>query len=247
MGRLPALLYVIQNNLLYYALSHLRATPFKVSYNLKILTSAVFSILLGGQKIDAQRWAALCALFIGVTIVQVGKQEVGIEDMQARAGSGVERTLGFLAVCTAAITSGFSGVYQQRILQGSRTSTWIRNLQMGISSVLLGLMSLAKDWSAIRFNGFFYGYSRIVWLVVVLQAFGGLNVAFILKYADSILKGFAAAFSTLALCLVEMALFDFTPTITFILGSVLINISAYLYNHQIVCKSQDSKREHCEA
>ena len=43
--------------------------------------------------------------------------------------------------------------------------------------------------------------SSQVWGVILLQSFGGLNVAFILRYADNILKGFAAAFSTVLRCL----------------------------------------------
>jgi hypothetical protein len=63
-----------------------------------------------------------------------------------------------------------------------------------------------------------------------LQAFGGLNVAFILRYADNILKGFAAAFSTIASCLVEVVWFGFQPTIPFLLGGLLINVAVFLYN-----------------
>ena len=124
-----------------------------------------------------------------------------------------------------------AGVYQQRILQSSKTSMWIRNTQMGITSVVLGACgTLIKDRQAIRRAGFFQGYSAVVWLVISLQAFGGLNVAFILKYADNILKGFAAAFSTVASCILEMIFFQFRPTFLFLVGSTLINIAAYAYN-----------------
>ena len=50
-----------------------------------------------------------------------------------------------------------------------------------------------KDRQAIAERGFFQGYTKLVWTVIVIQAVGGLNVAFILKYADNILKGFATA------------------------------------------------------
>ena len=69
-----------------------------------------------------------------------------------------------------------------------------------------------------------------VWGVILLQSFGGLNVAFILRYADNILKGFAAAFSTVASCLLEVVFFGFQPSASFLCGAVLINTAAYMYN-----------------
>jgi len=225
----PAVLYLVQNNLLYFALSHLRATPYKVVYNLKILTSAFFSVALLGQRLGARKWLSLVVLFVGVTIVQADRRD---DAAAAEPSSGLGyQTLGFAAVGAAAVTSGFSGVYQQRILQSSKTNMWVRNAQMGVTSVTIGALScLAKDRAAIAAGGFFQGYSRLVWLVITLQAVGGLNVAFILKYADNILKGFAAAFSTVASCILEMMLFSFRPTPLFLVGGILINGAAYAYN-----------------
>jgi len=56
----PSLLYTIQNNLLYYALSHLDTPTYMVGYQTKILTTAVFSALLLGRKLSRTQVMHIC-------------------------------------------------------------------------------------------------------------------------------------------------------------------------------------------
>lgn len=62
----PSLLYTVQNNLLYLALTNLDAATYQVCYQLKILTTALFSALLLGRKFSPTKWLSLIILTIGV-------------------------------------------------------------------------------------------------------------------------------------------------------------------------------------
>ena len=46
---------------------------------------------------------------------------------------------GLLAVGCASITSGVAGVYTEKILKGTDTSMWIRNVQLGEDPTYLAL------------------------------------------------------------------------------------------------------------
>ena len=52
------------------------------------------------------------------------------------------------------------------------------------------------------------------------QAVGGLVVAVVVKYADNILKGFAASFSIVTSCMLCYLFFDFRPNGLFLVGAV---------------------------
>jgi UDP-sugar transporter A1/2/3 len=57
--------------LLFIALSNLDAATYQVTYQLKILTTALFSVLMLGKRLDMLKWVSLLALMIGVCFVQV--------------------------------------------------------------------------------------------------------------------------------------------------------------------------------
>mmetsp|Transcript_8705 Transcript_8705/g.10194 ORF Transcript_8705/g.10194 Transcript_8705/m.10194 type:complete len:397 (+) Transcript_8705:114-1304(+) len=223
----PSFLYTVQNNLLYFALTNLDAATYQVCYQLKILTTAVFSMILLQRKFSPKKWVALILLTVGVSIVQV----MGIRDDSKSETEKHSQFIGLVAVLCAACTSGFSGVYFEKILKGAKTSLWLRNVQMGIPSVLIAFVTIyVMDAEAVSQQGFLGGYSSLVWTVVTVQAVGGLIVAVVVKYADNVLKVFATSFSIVVSCVLSAIFFDFHASLAFVVGASLVVIATVLYS-----------------
>jgi drug/metabolite transporter (DMT)-like permease len=50
---------------------HVDAATCQLTYQLKILTTALFAVVMLGKHISALKWLALCVLVAGVVLVQV--------------------------------------------------------------------------------------------------------------------------------------------------------------------------------
>ena len=68
---IPASLYVLQNSLQFLAASNLDAATLQVTYQFKILPTALFSVLILKRSLSTRRWIALGLLMLGVAIVQI--------------------------------------------------------------------------------------------------------------------------------------------------------------------------------
>lgn len=223
----PAFLYTVQNNLSFYALTNLDPASYQVAYQLKILTTAMFSVLMVNKSIRRLQWFSLFLLFVGVSIVQ-------LEGAQSEASNEERnRLLGLLAVTACCMSSGFSGVYFERLIKiNALQSVWIRNFQLAMFGLAISILAMFyQDYSAIKTGGLLQGYSGLTWLVVFLQAFGGLTVAAVVKHADNVLKGFATSISIILSTLLSYFLFEnFNPSTNFYYGATIVIISTVMYN-----------------
>ena len=107
----------------------------------------------------------------------------------------------------------------------------------GVSSLVRGLIfvcprcdvdNLTSRSQAVEANGFTGGYTPLIWVMILLSGGGGLVIAAVMKYADNILKGFAASLSVVLSAIVSFfsPAFDFEPTVSFVFGSVLVLTAA---------------------
>ena len=215
----------------YVAVSNLQAAQYQLLGQLKILTTAIFSVVLLRKQLGGQQWASLCVLVAGVGLVQTagGSSESSSADEDGQGNQFV----GLLAILAACCSSGLAGVYFEKVLKGAKVSIWMRNIQLALIGVVCGVFgAYSKDGAAIAAGGFFQGYDAVVLTVIALQAAGGLLVAIVIKYADNILKGFATSVSVVLSCVVSFFLFDVTVTAQFALGAALVLGSVYMYSYK---------------
>jgi len=245
----PSGLYCLQNNLLFVALTNLDAATYQVTYQLKILTTALFSVVLLKKHIKSIQWLALLILTIGVALVQMPSVSTDASTLeQSKNASNTEaenlrrattenaehekQIIGLLAVLCACFSSGFAGVFFEMLVKtGAQPSVVIRNLQLGIFSLMFGAFAVIyTDLDAVTKDGFFQGYNYLVVIIIILQAFGGLVVAMTVKYADNILKGFATSISIIVSSVFSyLVLNDLIPGGYFILGTGLVILATFMY------------------
>ena len=74
----PSILYTIQNTLQYFSMSMLSAPIFQVLYQMKIITTAIFSVTILGRNITSLQWLSVVALTGGVAVVQLSQMDVEV-------------------------------------------------------------------------------------------------------------------------------------------------------------------------
>ena len=98
---------------------------------------------------------------------------------------------------------------------------------------------MVMDFGEIVENGLFHNFSFGAVLTVLMSALGGLTVAAVLKFADSILKGYATALSVILTGVLSMYLFGTELNTIYFMGVINVVIAVLLYNgkdlEQMMC------------
>lgn len=184
------------------AASNLDVATFQVSYQMKILTTALFSVILLHRRLSLVKWLSLFFLAVGVAIVQLQ----AVDASSAKTAHDMDPLTGSMAVAAACLTSGLAGVYFEMVLKGSKADLWVRNVQLSAFSIIPALCpAFFPDFSLKSFLGLapapaapilqdaaqtwmFSGFGFWAWSVVLCQVFGGLVTALVIKFSDNIMK-----------------------------------------------------------
>lgn len=228
----PSLVYTFQNNLMFYSLTKLSAPVQQVLYQMKIITTAALGVLMLGKSLGPVKWSACFLLAFGIMVVQVSRnaQKGDIVGWNWQSLES-DQMKGFAAVLCACLTSGFAGVWIQKMLQQTQASIWMRNIQLGLFGACSSLLvAVAQDGEVIANSGFNSGYNFRVLLVIAMNAFGGLLCAVMLKYAGATHGCFSTALSIILTCFMSSLLLqDFTPDLLFMVGTAISVGASFLF------------------
>ena len=181
------------NILSFVALQYIGAGEFTICAQLKILTTAGFSVVILHTSLSWTRWRALGLLVLGCTLVA---SPTFTGDKMAKTEQVMLSVFGYAAVLTEVALSGFASIYFEKVVKSTTevVTIWERNVQLGFYSIIMYSCIIFYEWTDVSITRApWSNWSVLTIMVAALGAAGGLLVAATLKYADSIMKTLAAA------------------------------------------------------
>ena len=182
---------------------------------------------------------------ISLTLLTV---RVMLCNMKFRDDQGASSSKGIIATLGIAVSSGFASVYMEKVIKSQRLSSPVTGqyslaytqVQLASTSLLsIGIYACISDFKQIVEYGLFHNFNGGAILTIFNSALGGLIVAGVLKYADSVLKGYATAISVIGTGLMSMILFGTQLHVVYFMGIINVVIAVLLYNgknfDQYVC------------
>mgnify|MGYP000489416975 CR=1 FL=1 len=207
----PAVLYAIQNILNQEAYSNLDEMSFNLMNQTKTLSSALFCYLILGKPQSAVQVMALlmllaaaivlnveyCSLHNGIPGAAVLFNALGLPACNPGEATETSKiasdvyTTGLMCVLAASTISGLSSALTQKSTQGRNSYLLSAELAVyGIAFLVVRLLVLEKSFNSLGLD-MFANWNLITTIPVVVNAFGGIWIGQILKYADAVSKGFA--------------------------------------------------------
>jgi len=127
------------------------------------MTTGFFSVVMLNKKLSRLQWVALILLTAGVGIVQLQVYEQNpVSKLSSSVGTTLGQmveprhqnpVLGLVCVTAACVMSGFAGVYFEKLLKHTPPSIWLRNIQLSIIGIIIGLMmAVVNDGSKVSIS-----------------------------------------------------------------------------------------------
>ncbi|PWY99096.1 hypothetical protein BCV70DRAFT_163523 [Testicularia cyperi] len=144
--------------------------------------------------------------------------------------SSLRHLIGVVCVLISCVLGSFAGVYIETKLKNAMSvSLAVRNAQLASFAVVLASGAVLLEGLRTQELNPLKNFTTMAWIAVVLRAATGYVVSMTLRYADTIMKGFATSMAIITTIALESLLTFSMPAFKQLLGSALVLISTYQY------------------
>lgn len=226
----PAIIYMTQNALSYYAFALMSPSAYQVLNQLKIVSTALASRFLLKRQMPTTRWCSIVMLCLGAMTALLTCDHDHIVSVPAR-GLGISAVISCL--------SALAGISSEYLIKSPEVagedapenSIHIKNVKLYFcGAVVSGAAVLIRMPTLEARGSVFSGFDNMTsWTLVAIAAYTGLIVSAMLKYGSALLKTVA---SVAALCLtavVSIVLFDTEMSIMLVDGLAMVSLGLFLY------------------
>mmetsp|Transcript_4593 Transcript_4593/g.8363 ORF Transcript_4593/g.8363 Transcript_4593/m.8363 type:complete len:365 (+) Transcript_4593:41-1135(+) len=246
MYAVPGLTYAMQNSIVFSAIAILGPPTFQVFSNFKIVTTAILYRIILGRDLTVIQWLAVVLLFTAMVIVKVNVF-FNTEEVDGAWASKSELIFGGGLLIFNSFLSAFSGVFNEWLIKkiDPEAPLQFKNMQLYFFGIVLNLIGNLLQGSNGDGDGFFSGFSPVVWIIILNNAALGMSVAFIMKYADNVVKCFTGAVAVYIATYLSSQFFDEKIDLAFMCGVVVLTVALYLYmgNHNKLLKAAEATEE----
>lgn len=220
---IPAVLYLITNNLNFFVIKEIGAMSFQILNNLKIVTAAITFQVALKKQLSPLKWRAILLLTIASLISQLK------DCISDGHGSFAGSVSGYAAQFLTCWLSAFASVFCEVFLKGSNQSIHWQNCQLYIWGLLFSFFALLGASDARGLAVLWDGHDWLSATLVLTLALCGLATAFVLKYLDNIAKNFAVVGAMFLAALVSVLALGERFTLHLAIGLALASMATDLY------------------
>uniref|UniRef100_A0A061S4W8 Solute carrier family 35 (UDP-sugar transporter), member A1/2/3 n=1 Tax=Tetraselmis sp. GSL018 TaxID=582737 RepID=A0A061S4W8_9CHLO len=219
----PAVLYLITNNLNFFVIKEIGALSFQILNNLKIVTAAILFQLALKKPLSPLKWRAIILLTIGSLISQ-------LKDCIMDGSNGFNGSFGgYAAQFLTCWLSAAASVYCEVYLKNTKQSIHWQNAQLYIWGLLLSIFALIGRGDSRGIAVLWDGHDFLSLLLTCSIAFCGLATAFVLKYLDNIAKNFAVVAAMFVAAIASVLWLNEKFTLHLGIGLAIASIATDLY------------------
>ena len=226
---LPAVLYAIQNLMCQYAYQLLDSMTFNVINQTKTLSAALWLYFILNKPQSMMQIFALFLLLTAAVIINVpmgGEKALKVENM-------ADYQLGLSLALGASMLSGLSAALTQKALTNAtpRPALFF-SAELATYGILFLIVSLIfnEEGSRVLQNGIYKGWDAKALIPVLTNAFGGIIVGLVTKYAGGVRKGFALIAGMVLTGFVQWSIEGKELQINSWIAVGLVSLSIYLHS-----------------